>query len=292
MSTPPISMAGVMRTFGVHTVFKDLDFTLPAGSVVGLLGRNGSGKTTLLRCALGLLKLDAGRIDTLGEDPWRLSAKAKARIGYVPQTVSLYGWMRVRHLIQYHSAFYPHWNQALVDRLVRMWELPMNQRVKGMSVGQLQQLAIVLAMGHEPELLILDEPVAALDPAARRGFLQAIIDILDQPGHTVLFSTHITADVERVCDRVALLKDGRIELHEELDTLKDRIKRLVITGGALPEPFDVPGLLRIRRHANHADLTIDLKDPSILPMLRQRWEVNVEVVDLNLEDIFLELHDA
>lgn len=292
MSSAPLSVVGVTRSYGRHQVLKDLNFTLPAGSVVGLLGRNGSGKTTLLRCALGLLKLDAGRIETLGEDAWRLSAQAKARIGYVPQTNHLYGWMRIEHLIRYHAAFYPHWNWSLADRLVRMWQLPMDQRVKKLSVGQLQQLAIVLAMGHEPELLILDEPVAALDPTARRGFLQTIIEIVDQPTRSVLFSTHITADVERVCDRVAVLKDGRIELHEELDTLKDRIKRLVVTGGTLPDPLTLPGVIQCRRQSNHTDLIVDLGHDSLLATLRKRWSVNVEVVDLNLEDIFLELHDA
>ena len=146
----------------------------------------------------------------LGEDSWTLSAEAKARIGYVPQVVNLYPWMKVRHLIDYTAAFYPNWNHDLVARLTKEWDIPRDDRIGPLSVGQLQKVAILLALGHEPELLILDEPAASLDPLARRQFLQMIIDLAEPGKRTVLFSTHITSDLERVADRVAILKSGRI----------------------------------------------------------------------------------
>ena len=189
----------------------------------GLLGTNGSGKTTLIKCALGLIRPQHGEARLLGEDSWTLSAEAKMRIGYVPQVINLYPWMKVRHLIDYTAAFYPNWNHDLVARLMtRMVACRANDRIGPLSVGQLQKVAIVLALGHEPDLLILDEPAASLDPLARRQFLQMIIDLAEPGKRTVLFSTHITSDLERVADRVAILKSGRIAWHGLLEDLKEQ----------------------------------------------------------------------
>jgi ABC-2 type transport system ATP-binding protein len=221
-----VSAQGVCRRFGSKEVLRGVDLAIPRGSVVGLLGKNAAGKSTLIKCLLGLLRIDDGTARVFGEDAWWLSAESKSRLGYVPQEVSLYGWMRVRQVVQYTAAFYPRWNAALAEKLVRQWELPPNDRVGPLSPGQLQKLAIVLALGHEPELLVLDEPVGTLDPVARRDFLRTILEIAQSENRTILFSTHITSDLERVADRVAILRDGRIVFHDELDVLKESVKRL------------------------------------------------------------------
>ena len=159
-------------------------------------------------------------------------------------------------------------------------------------IGQLQTLAIVLALGHEPELLILDEPVASLDPTARREFLRTILEIIDDPRRTVLFSTHITSDLERVASRVAILRDGRIAFHGELDELKDRVKRLRIAAGRdLPASFAVPGALHAEVSGATATVSVDEFDEQLVDSLRQTWQAEVAVEDLNLEEIFVELHD-
>jgi ABC-2 type transport system ATP-binding protein len=187
-----VSVRDLQKQFGQNPILRGVDLELEPGTVLGLLGQNGSGKSTLLKCALGLLKPTAGNVTVFSEDAWNLSAHAKARLGYVPQEFVSYPWMRVRQVIAYTAAFYPTWNQKLVDELCRRWRLPLEDRVGPLSVGQLQTLAIVLALGHEPELLILDEPVASLDPSARREFLHTLLEIIDDPNRTVLFSTHIT----------------------------------------------------------------------------------------------------
>jgi ABC-2 type transport system ATP-binding protein len=171
---------------------------------------------------LGLIRPQAGAAQLLGEDSWTLSASAKQRIGYVPQVINLYPWMKVWHLVEYTAAFYSNWNHDLVARLMEQWAIPAEDRVGPLSVGQLQKLAIVLALGHEPELLLLDEPAASLDPLARRQFLQMIIDLAAPGERTVLFSTHITSDLEHVADRVAILKSGRIAWHGLLEDLKEQ----------------------------------------------------------------------
>jgi len=243
MTTPIIQIAGLAKSFNEKRILKGVDLDIPQGSVVGLLGTNGSGKSTLIKCVLGLLRPTEGKISILGEDPWTLSAEAKERLGYVPQEVKLYPWMRVKHVVGYTAAFYPKWDYAWGEELLDRWQLPRDDRVGPLSAGQLQKLALVLALGHHPELLILDEPVASLDPIARREFLRTLLDLAQDERHTVLFSTHITSDLDRVASHVALLQDGKITCFEELDALKDRVKRLRITAaGVLPRDFRFRGL--------------------------------------------------
>jgi ABC-2 type transport system ATP-binding protein len=219
---PVVELCDVTKQYGQRVVLDGVNLAVPRGSVLGLLGVNGSGKTTLLKCALGLVRPQSGGCRIMGEDAWSLSAAAKAKLGYVPQVMSLYPWMKVRHHVEYVSSFYPHWNAELVKRLIHEWDIPENDRVGPLSVGQQQKLAIVLAMGPDPELLILDEPAASLDPLARRQFLQLIIDVCTPGGRTVVFSTHITSDLERVADRVAVLKKGKIVWTGLLDELKEQ----------------------------------------------------------------------
>jgi ABC-2 type transport system ATP-binding protein len=222
MTETAIELQRVVKSFGTKNVLCGLDLSVPKGSVVGLLGVNGSGKSTLIKCALGLLRLQGGSAKLLGEDAWTLSAETKMRIGYVPQVIQIYPWMKVRHVVEYTSAFYPNWDAGRTASLLQRWELPPNDAVKTLSVGQAQRLAIILALGHDPELLVLDEPAASLDPLARRQFLQTIIELAEPGRRTVLFSTHITSDIEHVADRVAIIKQGRIAWHGLLEDLKEQ----------------------------------------------------------------------
>src|SRR4051812_10230320 len=287
-----LEMQAVSKIYGYRAVLDRLSLAIPAGTVVGLLGKNGAGKTTLLRCALGLAKPDHGTVTTLGEAAWNLSASAKQQLGYVPQSPQLYPWMKVRHIIAYTGSFYFRWNQRLVDRLSREGDIPLERRAGTLSVGESQKLALVLALGHEPELLVLDEPVASLDPSARREFLKVVLDIAAAGNRTVIFSTHITSDLERVADRVAILQQGKISFFGELGDLKDQIKRLRLTSAnTLPERLELPGILRQRTEGKNALVTTRCHSPELIDQIESQWAASVEVQDLNLEEIFLELHD-
>ncbi len=220
--TNVISIKKLTKTFGLKDALRGVDMEIPVGATVGLLGANGAGKTTLIKCALGLLRPTSGECQLLGESAWSLSAGAKARLGYVPQVIQLYPWMRVAELIQYTASFYPTWNPELADRLITEWELPLNDRVRTLSVGQKQRLAIVTAVAYQPDLLILDEPAASLDPQARRQFLQLLVELTEPAQRSVLFSTHITSDLERVADYVAVMKEGKIAWFGSLEALKER----------------------------------------------------------------------
>jgi len=285
-------MADAAKSFKKKHVLKGIDLDISAGSVVGLLGKNGAGKTTLIKCLLGLLRLDNGEASIFSQDSWDLSPDAKARLGYVPQVVSLYPWMKVRHLVNYTASFYPRWNDDMVNNLLADWELDPNDRIGPLSVGQLQKMAIVLALGHEPDLLVLDEPVASLDPGGRRDFLRTILDMAMAGDKTVLFSTHITSDLERVADRVVILKDGQIAYFGELGALKDQVKRLHITATQpLPQTLDIPGALNEQIDACEAAITVQGVTEQLVSDLEQKWSATIEVQDLNLEDIFLEMHN-
>jgi ABC-2 type transport system ATP-binding protein len=288
-----ISSRQVCRRFGKKEVLRGVDLAIERGSVVGLLGKNAAGKSTLIKCLLGLLRIDSGESRIFNEDSWQLSADTKARLGYAPQEISLYAWMRVRQILEYTAAFYPRWNWALVDHLVKQWELPPEDRVAPLSAGQLQKLALLLALGHEPDLIVLDEPVAALDPVARRDFLRTLLDVAQNENRTILFSTHITSDLERVADRVAMLRDGRIVFYDELDVLKDSVKRLRIAAGRdLPGDFTVPGALRMELSGHNALVAVSGCSDALIGELRTQYDATVDVEDLSLEDIFLEMHNA
>ena len=288
-----LRLAGVTKAYGTKAVLAGVDLAVPRGSVVGLLGKNGAGKTTLLKCALGLVHPDAGTASLLGEPAAALSADAKGRIGYVPQEISLYRWMRVRQMLDYTAAFYRHWNDALVAKLLREWEVDPTDRVGKMSVGTRQKLAIIVALAHEPDLLILDEPAASLDPAARREFLKAVLAIAAEGHRTIVFSTHITSDLERVADRVAILRGGVIAYDGDLDALKDSVKRLHVTAAnPLPQGFDVRGAVWVRVEGNEALVSVREASEEMLDEIRRAHGATVEVEDLNLEDIFVEVQHA
>src|SRR3954465_5432308 len=229
MNEPVMRVEQLRKSFGAKDVLRGVDLVIEPGTVLGLLGANGSGKTTLIKCALGLLRPTSGSVAVFGENSWDLTGDAKARIGYVPQEVTTYPWMRVRQVIAYTAAFYPRWNHAFVAKLCDQWHLPLEDLVGSLSTGQLQTVGIVLALGHRPEFLVLDEPVASLDPSARRQFLRTLLELLEDRQQTILFSPHITSDLERVAQKVAILDHGTIRFHGELDELKDRVKRLRIT---------------------------------------------------------------
>ncbi|HLQ44758.1 MAG TPA: ABC transporter ATP-binding protein [Planctomycetaceae bacterium] len=291
MSEPIIQAQRLTKVFGEKCVLNGVDLTVPRGAVVGLLGTNGAGKSTLIKCLLGLLRLSGGTASVFGEDPWNLSGAAKARLGYVPQDIRLYPWMRVRQVLSYHAAFYPRWDHALVEQLLVRWQLPREDRVGPLSPGQLQKLGLILALGPRPELLVLDEPVAALDPIARREFLRSLLEITQDDEHTVLFSTHITSDLERVASHVAILQAGRITLFDELDTVKDHVKRLRVRAASdLPPSFSVRGALRTEVSGPNALVAVANASDELLLEIRSQWQAEVTVEDLNLEDIFVELH--
>ncbi|HET6724684.1 MAG TPA: ABC transporter ATP-binding protein [Gammaproteobacteria bacterium] len=291
MKEPVLEARGLHKSFKRKGVLRGLDLEVPEGAVMGLLGKNGAGKTTLIECLLGLVKPNEGEITLLGASPWDMDTATRQRIGYVPQTSSSFGWMRVGELVRYIGAFYASWNMDNVQRLLAWYELEEDAKVGTLSEGQRQRLAIVQAMGHDPDLLVLDEPVASLDPAARRNFLKELIEFNTRPGKTVLFSTHITSDLERSAAQVAILKEGRIAFNGGIDELKERICRLHIHAGR-PLPTTLPAVrtLRYEKDGNTALAVTDGITEDDLAQLEQQLAARINLEYLSLEDIFVELN--
>ena len=244
-----LNLVRVVKRFDSLPVLKGITADVYRGDVIGLLGLNGAGKTTLLETALGFAIPDEGEIKLYGESASAIRDETlKHRIGFVPQQDELLEAMKGSDLLDLVSKFYPRWNHELIGRLAREWDVPLGRPAAKLSVGQRQKLSILAALGHEPDLIVLDEPVASLDPLARRRFLQELIGIVSGGERTVLFSTHIVSDVERIANRVWILKDGKIVIDEPLDNLKEasvaarRVAAgsespVVATGGSLEEIF-------------------------------------------------------
>ncbi len=291
MPKPAIAAKQLGKSFGSKAALIDVSAAAEPGDVIGVLGKNGAGKTTLLEVLLGFSPPSAGSAEVFGETSLDLSEGAKARVGFVPQQDELVDILTGRHQIAVTAAFYRHWDHALVARLTTEWEVPLEQRIGTLSVGQRQKLSLLLALGHRPELLVLDEPVASLDPIARRRFVTEIISSEQSAQRTVLFSTHIVSDLERAANKVWILKDGRLAWAGGLDTLKESVVRLHIRGRrALPAELDVPNAISSRVEGMRATVAAANWTEQRGTQVAARLDADLEVESLGLEEIFVELH--
>jgi ABC-2 type transport system ATP-binding protein len=223
-----VELSNVSRRFGEKLALDDVSFRVPAGSVVGLVGENAAGKTTLIKHILGLLKAQTGTVRVFGLDPVADPVGVLSRIGYLSEEPDMPGWMRIRELMRYIAAFYPTWDHDYAERLRQEFALDPAAKVKHLSKGQRARAGLLIALAYRPELLLLDEPSSGLDPIVRRDILGAIIRTITDEGRTVLFSSHLLAEVERVSDQVAMIKSGRILFCDSLDRIKQSHARLTL----------------------------------------------------------------
>lgn len=288
-SAPILEASGLVKSFGSRQVLSGVDLSVNPGAIVGLVGANGSGKSTLIQTLLGLLRPTFGEARLFGEDSWNLSPGSKERLGHAAQWPHAFRWMTVGQMVRYVGSFYANFDPSLAEALMSRWSLRPRERCARLSGGQTQRLELVLAMSHRPDLLLLDEPAAALDPAGRRDLLELLLHGNRLHGQTTLLSTHITSDLERVASHVAILHANKIRFFGELDNIKDRAKRVTVTAGSpAAEAIAAMGLIRRRRDGRHVVLTVSEFDPRVASPGATR----VDVEDLNLEEMFLEVCGA
>ena len=266
-----------------------LNLRVPTGSVYAFLGRNGAGKTTTIRMLLNLLDRSSGGVSVLGLDPQRRDFDLKKRIGYVAEGQRMYEWMSVAQIVWFCKGFYPTWDDTLATDLMRQMELPAKEKLRNLSRGTQAKVALLLAMAHRPELLILDEPTAGLDVVVRREFLEGVIDLIQQEGRTVFFSSHIVHEVERVADWVGILDDGRLIWSGLLEDLKRSVKRLVLTfPDAVPQGVTLEGALSTQVSGRQATIVVRNHSEAVL-QAAHRIAPRVDVEDLPLEDVLVAL---
>jgi ABC-2 type transport system ATP-binding protein len=273
-----LSARGLGKRYGRRWALNECDLDIPAGHVVGLVGPNGAGKTTLLHLAVGLLRATAGRIEVLGNPPSDDPAQL-ARVGFVAQDTPTYARLTVRDHLALGSHMNPNWDAAMARRRVEELDLDPSQRAGTLSGGQRAQLALTLAVAKRPEFLILDEPVASLDPLARREFLQSLMEVVAEHGVSVVLSSHLVADLERVCDYLVVLVASRVQVAGEVDELLTTHVRLT---GPRHDVHALPGDQYVIDES-HTERQSTLLVRTDSPVLDPSWTVE----QLDLEDLVL-----
>ncbi len=286
---PPSPLCGSQLRKAYDTpVLRDVSLDVPAGTVLGLVGRNGAGKSTLIRALLGLLPLDGGEARVFGEPATRLSDAAKQRLGYVAQQPEAFAWMSVGQMLDVIGRFYERWDRGWVATMLSRWAIDPKARIGKLSPGERQRIALIRALAHSPELLVLDEPASALDPVGRRELLREIVVRAGELGTTVLFSTHIISDLERVASDVAFLHRGELLLKASHDALKENVARLSVPAEVASQlALPLPGELSRRAMSGGGLRLLVQRGRTDWPTLARTPGVRLD--HLSLEDLFLEV---
>lgn len=268
------------------------DLQVAAGNVYGLIGRNGAGKTTAMRLIMGLLRPDRGEATVLGQDLWTADRAHRARCAYVSQEQRLPRIMTIAELCRSCAYFYERWDPDYARDLAWRWGLAWDRQLGVMSGGENRKAAILLALACRPEVLVLDEPAAGLDPVARRELIDELVDALGSgDGCTVLFSTHIIADLERIAESIGIMDRGRLLTAGRLDEFQSRTKRVqvVFPGDAVPDGFTIPGILSRQSAGPVLTAVVRLASGHILDEVRAIPGARVQEFPLGLEEIVIDI---
>src|SRR5215207_5848996 len=276
------------RKFGKFEAVKNVSLSVPKGTVFGLLGVNGAGKSTIIKMVMGHLRPTTGEVRVLrralGEDLLGI----RRRVAYVSANRYLYEWMTVAESISFTRAFHETWEDKKAADLLKRFSLPPEKKVRQLSRGNRARLCLLLALSFNPELIILDEPTSGLDPIVRRDFIENIVSEIAEEGKTVLFSSHIVEEVERVADYVGIINDGELLLVSTIDDIKASYKRVrYATNGTRPEVAGVHGVLAVENGRHEQILTVNAWGDETLRSLGERGVKNPEVLPISLEDIFV-----
>jgi ABC-2 type transport system ATP-binding protein len=286
MSNTPIRFERLTHFYGSQCALHDLTLSVPEGSIYALLGRNGAGKTTALKCLLGFQTPTRGRAEILGHDCMDLPPAERERIGYVAEGQQLVPWMRVDGLVKLQARSFRSFDVQRCHEWLDRLGLPRKRRVFRLSRGMRAQLALALALATHPKVVILDDPAMGLDAVVRREFLEVMIELIQEEGRTLLFTSHILQDVERVADRVGILVDGVLRVDATVETLKERVQRYRCD---LEEaPADLEGVLAARRMPGELALTVVGEAAEIEQALREHGATHVDAERMTLEDLFID----
>ena len=288
-----LEFKNVHRSYGSREVLKGIDLQIRQGDVVGLLGRNGAGKTTLIKMVMGLLGSQQGQVLVFGSDPRKDPVEVKRRIGYVSEDQELPSFLKVQEVIDLYRGLFPHWDAKFADELASRFELPSGRKIKDLSRGQARQVALLCAVSHRPELLILDEPAGGLDPAARRDFLETSIQLLNEEGTTILFSSHHMTDVERMASRLVMIHENEKWIDSDLDDIRQGycLAQIPLSQASDPERFlGNPQCICVNPRGEALHAVFELDPESCQSVLKRDFGIeNSHCRTINLEEMFIEL---
>lgn len=281
---------GLKKAYGRKTALDGLDLTVPRGSVYVLVGPNGVGKTTTFHVLLDLVLPDSGSAEICGADTHAEAAMARAHVGWVPETAEpAYGWMRIGHLVRYHAAFHPTWDETYAAELVKLFEIDTEARLDRTSKGMQRRVQLLVAMAHVPPVLLLDEPTDGLDPVMRDRTASALASHLDRNPTTILLSTHRVGEVERLADHLGVVRGGRIEAQLEREALRRNLRAYHLQ---VPDGWTgAPALEVVSRRGSPREVawTIWGDETEVAERLRASGATIRQVDPLSLEDAALAL---
>jgi ABC-2 type transport system ATP-binding protein len=284
-----IETHGLEYRAGKHFEIRDLDLKVREGSIYGFLGPNGSGKTTTIRLVLGMLRPVRGTITVLGRTVPGEMARIMAQTGYVPERPHLYPYLTLEDAIRFHAAFFEGFDMPYAGELRRSFGLPLGQKLSHLSKGEMGKLHILLVLAQRPKLLVLDEPTDGLDPVVRRDVLSALLDFCSQGSTTVFISSHLVHELERICDWVGVLDDGKLVAELPMQSFKNGIKRIRLAH-APSLVGDTPFVLLQRETSGLEQVWVVRGwQPPMAQWFEGVGATVKEVVDLDLEEGFVEL---
>ena len=288
MPNSVVQIEELRRTYGKKCALDGIDLEIPSGCVFGLVGENGAGKTTLLKHILGLLRPQSGSVRVFGFAPVESPVEVLGRIGYLSEDRALPGWMNVQQVINYTAAFYPEWDHRYAEELREMFELANAQKLSSLSRGQKARVGLLLALAYRPPLLVLDEPSSGLDALVRRDILSAIIRTVADEGRTVLFSSHLLDEVQRVSDRFAMLHDGKVLMTGGMDDVLDEHEQLTVRfDAAISQIPQIAGVELIAGEEREWSMLCNGNRETISSELQQAGGEIVERRRPTLEEVFL-----
>lgn len=289
MTAPLIETEGLAKSYGSRIALHPLDWTLNAGSITGILGPNGAGKTTLVKLLLGITQATDGSARVLGHDVAVSAIAVRGEVGFVPEDKLLYDDMPAHTFLDFYGSYFATWDGEAAHRLMTAWDIDLAARIKELSKGNRAKLVLGAVLCRKPRVLLLDEPTIDLDPASAEETLSLIAGWAAEGERAVVITTHRLEEVERVCDRVLILHEGRAVLEAELDALREQWKRIRASGD-LPAPGEIgswPGVRHVTAGGEWASVVVDRDASRTAERLAEGGATDVVVEDINLREIFL-----
>ena len=277
------------KFYGSKAAVNGLDLKIPEGCIYGFLGRNGAGKSTAIKMLMSMVQPDYGEIKLWGTDVKSISNEQKSKIAYIGEGHPLYEWMTIGQAADFVRPFYARWNEEIFSELIDYFDLTRKQTIKRLSRGQRAQVSLALGIAPDPELLVLDDPTLGLDTVVRRDFLESMIEVIQRRGRTILISSHILSDVERIADRIGIMVNGVLRVDCPIDHFRDSVRKvkLQFVGPQVELPV-IPGLVSQRFVGTELELVIANYDEQHRELLESLNPASIQVVELGLEDAFIE----